>query len=93
MMRYDEKTDLPLDAITQRAKWARELDRTAGEVLLAAEALVSDITLQRDCAYRVDLAFGEKVKAWRVALNGYREAGGLRTDLGGLTPQQAKTLP
>lgn len=84
---------MPALNIDKRAQYARAMDEAAAALMLAAEQLLTDPTLQRDAAYRVDLALGEPVKRWRAAVAAYRGAGGLRLDLGGIGEREPAPLP
>lgn len=72
------------EGLVARTKWALEMDYRATDLLLAAEALLKDETLQPDTRYRVQLALEDKVRLWREAVAGYAESGGMRRDTGGL---------
>lgn len=80
----DRLTKVKMPEFIRRAQWAEAMDIAATELMVAAEVLVNDITLQRDAQYRVRMALEPKVKAWRHAVREYRKCGGLRNDNGGL---------
>jgi uncharacterized protein YbjQ (UPF0145 family) len=86
----DAQAKLRVVDIIERTKWAREMDHAATDLMLAAEALIEQARAVGGDAVWVLQALETPHKAWRAAVLGYRNAGGLRTDNGGLVVARGK---
>jgi type VI protein secretion system component VasF len=75
----DEPADVTMARIDTRAQLANAMDDAATALLLAAERLTEHATAASAREQLLPL-----VRAWRDAVRAYRNAGGGRTDQGGL---------
>lgn len=86
--RAGDRARVPLRVtIALRAAYACAMDAAAAELLFAVEALLDDATMPADAQDHVRRALAEKCATWRGSVQAYRDAGGLRTDIGGLRPE------